>query len=93
LLWWGPNGDRDEIRAARVSSDGEVLDPSGITVAAQRRAEATDLAFGDSQFLVVWQERDAAFDAHVRGDPGDPLRARSPIPTASRYRPAVPSPK
>jgi hypothetical protein len=48
LVAWGGN----EVRAARVTSAGEVLEPTGFVVSA-RGSENIDVAFGRSQFTVV----------------------------------------
>ncbi|RME42439.1 MAG: hypothetical protein D6795_20950 [Deltaproteobacteria bacterium] len=50
------NGDGD-IYAARVSPDGEVLDPEGITVSKVKRTQRTPaVVWGGSAFLVVWND-------------------------------------
>ncbi len=46
-----------DIYGARVSSDGTLLDPTGIEIATgPNRHEHPDVAFGDGTFLVVWEE-------------------------------------
>ncbi len=60
LVVWerhGPNWDLD-IRAARMSSSGVVLDPNGIAVSmvADSRQEEAEAAFDGTNYLVVWQD-------------------------------------
>jgi len=69
VVWhrYGPNFDLD-IRAARISPQGTVLDPNGIAVSAvaDSRQEQAKAAFDGTNFLVVWQdERNGAADVYA----------------------------
>jgi len=45
------------VRAARVSPDGKVLDPDGVVVCAEPTNQcAPDVAFDGAKFVVVWQD-------------------------------------
>ena len=53
----GELGPAFEIRGARVTPTGEVLDPAGLRLATGMvQQEPFDLAFGASEFMIVWQD-------------------------------------
>ncbi len=59
LVAWADyrTGEGPDIYCARVSADGQVLDPDGIVVsAAAGNQEYPDVSFGGGNFLVVWQD-------------------------------------
>ena len=49
-----------ELRGARVSTAGDVLDPAGFLVSPLTTHESLDVAFGRSTFTVVWQDQRGA---------------------------------
>ncbi|UCG42756.1 MAG: T9SS type A sorting domain-containing protein [candidate division WOR-3 bacterium] len=56
-----------DIYAARVSSDGTVLDPDGIAICSIAGAQVSPaVAFDGSDFLVVWQDQQSS-GRYVRG--------------------------
>jgi hypothetical protein len=65
LVAWADyrTGEGPDIYCARVTADGQVLDPDGIIVsAAEYNQEYPDVSFDGENFLVVWQDdRNASF--------------------------------
>ncbi len=65
LVAWADyrTGEGPDIYCARVTADGQVLDPDGIVVsAAASNQEYPDVSFDGENFLVVWQDdRNASF--------------------------------
>ncbi|HUT35323.1 MAG TPA: hypothetical protein VNE39_17685 [Planctomycetota bacterium] len=55
---WHGKGGKARVFAARISADGQVLDPKGIEVAPCKDGvqEHPRVAFGGGLFLVVWQD-------------------------------------
>jgi MYXO-CTERM domain-containing protein len=49
--------EHGEIRGARVSAAGEVLDPGGFEIAAPVPKPRPSLVFGGDQYLVVWSQK------------------------------------
>jgi hypothetical protein len=45
-----------ELRGARVSTGGDVLDPTGLLISPLEAHETVDVAFGRSNFMVVWPD-------------------------------------
>jgi hypothetical protein len=92
LVVWGLQTNRDgewanEIRGARVSTTGEVLDPAGLPLVTNipwPRAEQLDVAFGKTDFLLVWQT-DVV-------DPGDGRMRTDVLGTRVTTAGTVPSP-
>jgi len=66
--------DDYDVYAARVSPDGKILDPQGIPVStAPSNQIFTDIAVGNGQYLVVWQDlrshtRWEVYGARLRSD-------------------------
>ena len=57
LVVWTEGGAASDIRGARVSSAGAVLDPGGLTVSAGPGAQLDPaVAFGGAGSLVVWED-------------------------------------
>jgi phosphoribosylformylglycinamidine (FGAM) synthase PurS component len=58
VVWYDYRlGTLPHIFGARVSADGEVLDPEGIAIMIARRGEMSpDVAFDGTNFFVVWQD-------------------------------------
>jgi hypothetical protein len=63
LVAWGhfessEFSSRGQVLASRVSTDGVVLDPEGVPVTsdAWMWAATPSIAFGDSEFLIVWEQ-------------------------------------
>ena len=57
LVVWTEGGAASDIRGARVSSAGTVLDPGGLTVSAGTGAQLDSAtAFGGAGSLVVWED-------------------------------------
>jgi len=70
VVWqegWHGEGGRSRINAARVSSEGNVLSPGGVQLAAADAGvqEYPRVAFGGGLFLVVWQDMRNGKDADV----------------------------
>jgi hypothetical protein len=92
------SGARD-VRGARVSPSGAVLDPGGIPMSSAAGAQTTpDVAFGGSSFLVVWGDTRAdtvgppqAFGSRVSaaGSVLDPEGIRIATPPSGAYGLAV----
>jgi len=62
LVAWDDSrsGNETDIYCARVSRDGQVLDPSGIAVCAETLHQSMPgISFDGQNFLVVWQDRRA----------------------------------
>jgi hypothetical protein len=58
LVVWAELGGSPEIRGARVAPDGTVLDSTGLLIWRGRsRQGRPSAAWGDSSFLVVWEDR------------------------------------
>ena len=57
LVVWTEGGAASDIRGARVSPAGAVLDPAGLSVSAAAGAQLNPaVAFGTSSSLVVWED-------------------------------------
>ncbi|MEN8224022.1 MAG: FlgD immunoglobulin-like domain containing protein [Bacteroidota bacterium] len=76
LIVWQDNRAGDfynydyDVYAARVSTDGELLDPYGIKIAAKTGIleKEPSVAFDGTNFLVIWSEdRDAPLDYNIYG--------------------------
>jgi hypothetical protein len=70
LTVWDESGDSGwDVRAARVTPAGEVLDTSGILVCGRAgNQHGPQVAFGDSDYLVVWTDgRFVGWDAVFAG--------------------------
>ncbi len=86
----------NDIYCARVSPDGEVLEPNGIPVSRAPRSQTTPgVAFGDSLFLTAWQD-DRASDYNIHAARITPQggvldTAGIPVCTVPRqqYKPAL----
>ena len=65
LVAWADyrSGEGPDIYCARVTAEGQVLDPDGIVVSAEAsNQEYPDVSFDGQNFLVVWQDdRNASF--------------------------------
>jgi MYXO-CTERM domain-containing protein len=62
-VWKDSRNGNDDIYAARLSAEGELLDASGIAVSTADKVQRTPrVAFGDDTFLVVWQDFRNGFD-------------------------------
>ncbi len=58
LVVWDELGGNPEIRGARVAPDGTLLDSTGFLIWRGRsRQSRPSVAHGDSNFLVVWEDR------------------------------------
>jgi len=76
VVWQSDRKSLDDydVYAARVSSEGKILDPRGIPVStAPSNQIFTDIATGDGQYLVVWQDlrshkRWEVYGARLRSD-------------------------
>jgi len=64
VVWQDGRGGSSDIYGARVTQAGTVLDPSGMAVSTAAYDQYSPrVAFGDSSFLVVWQDgRGGEFD-------------------------------
>lgn len=61
LVVWqdGRSDDGTDVFGARLTSDGEVLDPEGIAIADTPSKKITpEIGWGRSSYLVTWEERD-----------------------------------
>src|SRR5688500_8767131 len=68
LVVWAEGGTGSDIRGARVSSAGAVLDPVGLTVSAAPGAQLDPaVAFGGSGSLVVWEDHRSGVGADLYG--------------------------
>jgi len=57
----------EDIRGARISSTGDVLDPDGFTIASNPDDQwVPSLAFGDGKYLVTWSD-DQGVDTDIYG--------------------------
>ena len=58
VVWSDSSGLDSDVFATRVTSDGTVLDPTGIpvTAAAPGSQSSTDVAFDGTNYLVVWED-------------------------------------
>jgi hypothetical protein len=67
VTWQDDRGGSNDIYGARVTSDGTVLDASGIPISAVTGAqEYPALAFDGSVYLVVWQDkRGSTYDIYA----------------------------
>lgn len=62
VVWQQDPGGYDDIRAARVSPSGVVLDPSGIDVCmAADDQKVPAVAAGSGEFMAVWQDQRESF--------------------------------
>ncbi|MFL5351917.1 hypothetical protein [Archangium sp.] len=78
VVWQEPHPRGEDIRGARVSASGRLLDRSSIPISTARvRQLSPSVAGGDGRFFVAWEDtRDGALDdlrftifgARVRGD-------------------------
>jgi len=57
VVWHDPHDDNMDVRGARVSPAGVVLDPAGIDISAgpDSFSFSPTVAFGDGKFLVTWE--------------------------------------
>jgi hypothetical protein len=68
LVVWTDGGAASDIRGARISSAGAVLDPSGVAISGAPGAQLNPaLAFGGSSALVVWEDYRAGPSADLYG--------------------------
>jgi len=72
VVWregWHGKGGNARIYAARVDTNGKILDPKGIAIAPSQRGVQVwpRLAFGGGNFLVVWQDLRNRKDFDVLG--------------------------
>jgi hypothetical protein len=82
LVTWSTGGDAGDISGTRVSPSGTVLDPGGIPISSAPGGQADpDVAYGDGNFLVAWD------DARLAPDDRDVFGARV-SPTGSVLDPA-----
>jgi hypothetical protein len=66
LVVWTEGGAAPDIRGARVSSAGAVLDPGGLTVSAGAGAQLDPaVAFGGAGSLVVWEHHRSGLGADL----------------------------
>jgi MYXO-CTERM domain-containing protein len=81
LVTWRSSLWRNELRAARLSPDGQVLDPRGVPVAALDRADGHGaVAAGPDGFLIGWvQEPSALVVARAAAPPGAGLTIGPPV--------------
>jgi hypothetical protein len=57
ILWIDARGSGTDIYGSRVTSDGTVLDPSGLRITSATQGEwQPALVFGGGQYLVAWQQ-------------------------------------
>jgi len=66
--WWDNRNGTYDIFAARVSTTGKVLDPSGITVStAKQHQQHPAAAYNGAKFIVVWQDARSATQTDIYG--------------------------
>jgi len=94
LAVWYDNS-AEEIRGARISVTGTVLDPWGFTVASARRGAEPEICYDGNAWLVVWNDWIGAklgtFGARVSSDGTvlDPAGFVVRDPDESNYQPSV----
>ena len=98
LVVWDSDG---EIRAARVTPSGQVLDPAGFLVSSRDyfKKSVPAVAFNGTQYLIVWQDKDNSSDTDLGNILGARVSASGVVldttprticaTTASQLEPAV----
>lgn len=62
VVWQDERGGSDDIYGARIAQDGTVLDPEGLPISTAAGDQSFPaVAFGDSVFLVVWQDERGSY--------------------------------
>jgi hypothetical protein len=85
VLHTGGGGTRHDVRAARVGTDGTVLDPSGFLIASfttSTRTGTVDVAYGGTGFMVVW---DHGVDGHSIQGARVEVPDAGPVPTPEPF--------
>ena len=70
VVWVELGAESGGVFAARISQNGDILDPAGVRVSAGSAVFDPSIAFGKSDYLVTWQEYpggDTAGGSQVRG--------------------------
>jgi len=96
VVWHDPHDDNIDVRGARVSPSGAVLDPDGIDISVSPTAFSLSptVAFGDGKFLVTWEQIDASTAGRdivgASGTRGGRGRGRPPTARSTCRATAVP---
>ena len=81
VVWHDEGSGRVEIRGARVTQDGIVLDPSGFLICSDGGTHKNpEVAFDGDNFLVVWERTDAPSACAVRVRPDGTVIEPYPFP-------------
>ncbi|MBN1504324.1 MAG: T9SS type A sorting domain-containing protein [Candidatus Eisenbacteria bacterium] len=68
VVWEDRRSGSTDLYCARVSPDGEVLDPSGIVISAEQNAQGTPaVAFDGTNYLVVWDDWRFSMNPNIYG--------------------------
>jgi hypothetical protein len=81
----GDGSDGSEVYAARVTPDGESLDPAGFRIGDSTPGTFTDVAFDGTNYVIVWDRFPPQGGPDVFGalvSPGGVLLTPDPIPIA-----------
>ena len=68
VVWEDRRTGSTDLYCARMTPDGEVLDPNGIVIAAERNAQGTPaVAFDGMNYLVVWDDWRFSMNPNIYG--------------------------
>jgi len=70
IFWQGNAGGENDLKGARISAQGAVLDPGGIVIvpAAYYLRFSLDVAFAQDEFLLVWEDLSYVQGLRLRTD-------------------------
>lgn len=67
VVWNDKRNEEDGIYGARISPDGQLLDPNGILIYSENNQYFHDIAWNGEEFLVVWDQSEPFEFADIYG--------------------------